>query len=240
MQGKTKNKIITIGFSIILGIIFLINIISKDKLISEAERRKLAQKPEITMENIKNGKASKEIDKYLTDQFIAREALREIKSVVSLDILKQQDNNNLFEKDGMIYKMDYPLNKQNLQKSLYQMKKVYNKYLQEMNTYYVIVPEKNYYLRDDDHLKMDYQELMQITKQELQEMKYIDIWDILTLEDYYKTDLHWKQENLQKIVNTIQNNMNIKLTSRSKLQNRRQRQFLWNILRSTSKKNKTR
>ncbi len=221
MQDKTKNKVITIGFSIILCIIFLINIISEDKLISEAERRKLAQKPEITLENIKNGKANKDIDKYVTDQFIARDALREIKSIISLDILRQRDNNNLFEKDGVIYKMDYPLNKQNLQKSLYQIKKVYNKYLQEMNTYYAIVPEKNYYLQNDDHLKMDYQELLQITKQELQEIKYIDIWNSLTLEDYYKTDLHWKQENLQKVINTIENSMNIKVRSRDKLQNRR-------------------
>ena len=40
-------------------------------------------------------------------------------------------------------------------------------------------------------------------------MNYIDIWGNLTLEDYYKTDIHWRQENLAEVVNTIHTNTNI-------------------------------
>ena len=52
MQVKMKDIIITIGFVMILSIVFFINIISKDKEISTTERRKLAQFPEITYKKI--------------------------------------------------------------------------------------------------------------------------------------------------------------------------------------------
>ena len=44
--------------------------------------------------------------------------------------------------------------------------------------------------------------------EKLSNLKYIDIWNSLELEDYYKTDLHWKQENLIKTSNTIISGMN--------------------------------
>ena len=34
-------------------------------------------------------------------------------------------------------------------------------------------------------------------------MKYIDITENLSLEDYYKTDTHWKQENLVDVAEVL-------------------------------------
>ena len=45
MQEKAKNKIIIIGFALILFLFFIINLIKKDEQISITERRKLAQFP---------------------------------------------------------------------------------------------------------------------------------------------------------------------------------------------------
>lgn len=213
MQDKTKSIIITIGFAVILIAVFTINLISKDKSISVTERRKLAQLPKIDMENIKSGNASKNLDKYFTDQFMLRDTFRNIKSFISVNVFKQKDNNNLFEKDGAIYKMEYPLNEKNLQASLNKINNVYSKYLQGMNVYYAIIPEKNYYLENDDHLKIDYKEIEKVANDNLKQMKYIDISKDLELKDYYKTDLHWKQENLKKVVTTIEKEMNLEDTS---------------------------
>ena len=47
-------------------------------------------------------------------------------------------------------------------------------------------------------------------------MLYIDIFKELSKEDYYKTDIHWKQENLKKVVNKIENEMKLKDTSKIK------------------------
>lgn len=209
MQDKAKNKIITIGFVITLAIIFVANLIAEDKTISTSERRKLAQFPEISISKIFSGDVIDKWEKYVEDQFIERDLFRGIKSFWSTKIFAQKDDNNLFEKDNAIYKMEYPLSESNVQKSAQKINEVYEKYLKGMNVYYSIIPEKNYYLENDDHLKLDYDKVQEIMQSELVELKYIDIRSGLELEDYYRTDLHWKQENLQEVVGIIQNNMGL-------------------------------
>ena len=209
MQDKLKNYIITIGFIFIIIMVFLLNIISKDKDISTSERRRLSKIPKITFSKLINGDTSNEFENYTVDQFIARDELRKVKAFVSSNIFMQKDNNKLFEKDNAIYKIEYPLNKNNVQKSANKIKNIYDKYLQNMNVYYAIVPDKNYYLEDNDYLKMNYNELKDITKNILKDIKYIDIWQNLNLEDYYRTDIHWKQENLDEVVEKIEKEMNL-------------------------------
>jgi len=209
MQDKTKNIIITIGFIVILAIVFFANLIVKDKTISTSERRKLAQFPKIMISNILNGDVISKWEKYVEDQFVGRDLFRGIKSFWSVNIFNQKDNNKLFEKDNAIYKMEYPLSENNVKKSAQKINEVYEKYLKDMNVYYSIIPDKNYYLENDDHLKIDYEKIQEIMESNLAKFNYIDIKSSLQLEDYYRTDLHWKQENLQDVVNIIQNNMEL-------------------------------
>ena len=214
MENKIKNVIITIGFVTIIFATFFMNLIAKDKDISESERRRLQSFPTITLDTVKSGDAMDKFEKYSTDQFALRDTFRSIKSLFNMNVYNQKDNNKLFEKDGAIYKMDYPLNETNLNKSLDKLANVYNKYLKSknMNVYYAIIPDKNYYLKDDDHLKTDYNKVKETANNKLNDFTYIDIWNDLTLNDYYKTDLHWKQENLNKVVHTLEQHMNLTST----------------------------
>lgn len=208
MKDRTKNIIISIGFFLILIIMFLINIITKDKEISLVERRKLAKAPEFNSESILNGDISEDFEDYVIDQFSFRDSLRNIKSFFSMNVFMQKDNNKLFVKNGAIYKMEYPLNEKNVQKTAEKMSVVYEKYLKNMNVYYSVIPEKNYYL-NDDHLKLDYGKLVSIMNENLEEMKFIDISSSLSLDDFYKTDIHWRQENLGDVVSKLQDEMNL-------------------------------
>jgi len=212
MQDKVKNMIVTISFITFLISVLLINLITEDKQISITERRKLTQFPEITIEKLMQGDVADKWEKYVVDQFILRDSFRSFKSFFNINIFRQKDDNGLFENEGSIYKIEYPLNKDNVKKSANKINEIYNKYLQNMNVYYTIIPDKNYYLQNDDHLKMNYNELKQIMQDKLYKIKYIDIWDSLTLEDYYKTDIHWRQEKLDKVVNVIKSNMNLNIT----------------------------
>lgn len=212
MQDKSKDRIVAIGFIIILILTFLVNIMAKDKQISKTERRELTQLPKVTSKNIINGETFKEFEEYAMDQFVGRDILRSIKSYFSMNVFKQRDNNKLFIKDNVIYKIEYPLNVNNVQESAEKINNVYNKYLQGMNVYYAIIPDKNCFLDDNKYLKMDYRELENIMKQNIRNAQYINILDKLSIEDYYRTDTHWKQENLREVVNTIEKNMNLKDT----------------------------
>lgn len=209
MQDRTKDSTITVIFIIMIFSVFLANLIVKDKDISETERRKLASFPEITKENITDEKLSEDFEGYFSDQFVGRDLFRSIKTFYSLKIFGNKDTNGLFVKDDSIYKMDYKLNKDAIKKSAEKIDYIYDNYLKDMNVYYSIIPDKNYYLKDDEHLKMDYDELKHVMEEKLEELEYIDIWDSLNIEDYYKTDLHWKQEKLENVANTIQNKMGV-------------------------------
>ena len=209
MSEKTRNKIIVIGFVSILFIFFIANIVKKDEQISLTERRKLAQFPTITFKSIKSGKISEDIDKYTVDQFIFRDSFRSIKSFWSKNLYRQKDNNGLFLKDGSIYKIEYPLNKGNVKSSTEKIKNVCDKYLKNNNVCYSIIPDKNFYLQSD-YLKIDVNEMQEIMSEIIPNVNYIDITKSLNLEDYYRTDLHWKQENLQNVTNTIKKEMNLK------------------------------
>lgn len=209
MSEKTRNKIIVIGFVSILFIFFIANIVKKDEQISLTERRKLTQFPTITFKSIKSGKVSENIDKYTVDQFIFRDSFRSIKSFWSKNLYRQKDNNGLFLIDGSIYKIEYPLNKENVKSSADKIKSICDKYLKNNSVYYSIIPDKNYYLQSD-YLKIDIKEMQEIMSGIIPNVNYIDITKSLDLEDYYKTDLHWKQENLENVTDTIKKEINLK------------------------------
>ena len=89
MEDKARNVVISIGFIVILLILFLANILKQDQVISITERRKLEQFPEITLKKTIDGEVSKSIEKYAVDQFIVRDTFRGIKSFFSINILSQ-------------------------------------------------------------------------------------------------------------------------------------------------------
>ena len=208
-----KNIIITISFVLAIFLGLFTNVIAKDKQISSTERRTLAQFPDISVEKILNGDVTSKWEKYVEDQFVGRDLFRSIKSFWSFNIFGQKDNNQLFEKDNAIYKMEYPMQENNIKKSAQKINAVYQKYLQNMDVYYAIIPDKNYYLKNDDHLKIDYNRVVEIFENELTNYKYIDISKGLKLEDFYRTDLHWKQEKLDNVVEIIKKEMKLNNTN---------------------------
>lgn len=202
-----KNIIITISFIIILFGMFFANLIVKDIDISISERRRLAGFPEFTFENLLNGKWIEDFEDYTVDQFAGRDIFKNIKSFWSINVFRQKDNNKMFVKDNSLYKIEYPLIESNLRKNTEIIQKVYDKYLSGKNVYFSIIPEKNYYLKNDEHLLMDYEKIEKIMKEDLSDIKYISIFDELELEDYYRTDIHWKQENLLEVAGKISTSM---------------------------------
>ena len=206
MTDKVKNILITIVFfSIIIGF-FLMNVIKEDEQISISERRKLASFPEVSISKIFDGTFFKKFDDYTTDQFIKRETFRKLKVNTELNILRKNDYNNLYEYKGYIVENLYPLNIKSVNNVVNKINQIQEMYAtSENNVYFTIVPDKNYFI-DEDNLKLDYSKLEQIMKDGIN-AKYIPIKDELKIEDYYRTDSHWKQENIEKIADIILDNM---------------------------------
>lgn len=203
---KNREQIL-IGF--VGGIFLLLCVltwVTPDKEYSESERRKLKQKPELTIETILDGRFMSNFEDYNLEQFPFRDAFRSLKAITSL----KSDNNDIYVVDGVINSMDYPLNEDNLAYALGRFKNVYDMYLKDAGckVYFSIIPDKNYfYAADNGYLAIDFEKLVSTMVEQNNYMSYIDIFPLLSGEDYYKTDTHWKQEDITDVADTLLSGM---------------------------------
>ena len=145
--------------------------------------------------------------KFIQKTTYIKEVSNAIFNTVELKVFNKNDINGYFIKDNGIYEIEYPLKEASITKATEKINEVYDKYLKNMNVYYTIIPDKNYYLQDNNYLTIDYNKMENIITSNLQNMKYINLFDTLNLNDYYLTDSHWKQENLEKVVRKIATKM---------------------------------
>ncbi len=211
MNDKIKDIVVTIIFLFTVISLFLINVIKEDTDISVAERRKLATMPELTTKSLFDGTYFKKFDSYVTDQFVERDAFRKIK--IDIELSTKGEYNNLYLYDDYIIEEIFPLNSNSINNLTSKINYIKDTYLNDnSNIYYTIIPDKNYFV-NKGNLKLDYNKLQDMMKSNLTNLNYINIFDKLTLDNYYKTDTHWKEEDLFNVANTIANQMNFDITN---------------------------
>ena len=211
MNDKIKDIVVTIIFLFTIIALFLINIIKEDTDISVAERRKLATMPELTTKSLFDGTYFKKFDSYVTDQFVERDAFRKIK--IDIELSTKGEYNNLYLYDDYIIEEIFPLNSNSINNLTNKINYIKDTYLNDnSNIYYTIIPDKNYFI-NNGNLKLNYNKLQDMMKNNLSNINYINIFDKLNLDNYYKTDTHWKEEDLFIVANTIANQMNFDITN---------------------------
>jgi hypothetical protein len=209
MKDRTKSIINTFLFVALLIGILIANMIKKPAEISVSERRKLAQFPKASMSSILNGDFTSEFSKYVRDQFILRDEFRSVKAFVHFNVYRQKDNNNIYIADGSVIKIDYPLNEKSVENAAKKFNSLYEIYFEGMNVWYSIIPDKNYYTAEKyGYPHIDYNKMIEILTNNVNNMSYIDITSSLCLDDYYRSDLHWKQEKLGSVIDTLSREMN--------------------------------
>lgn len=212
MNIKFKNIITVILMCSIILIFGIVLLLGKNKTYSESERRKLESFPEITFENIISGNYMTDFEAAITDNFPVRDTFRKVKAYTSKIAFHKLDNNGIYTCDGHISKLLYPLKFEMLDYSAEKFQNVYNAYFKntDAKVYFSIVPDKNMFLANG-HLSIDYQQLFSYMKNKTDYMKYIDITDLLSADDYYKTDTHWKQECITDVAERIACEMGVNL-----------------------------
>ena len=173
----------------------------------------MEQFPQISAKTVFNGTFFNKFNKYTTDQFVQREEFRKLKINAEFNLLRKSDYNNLYQYGDYIISQTYPLNEKSVLNISKKINQIYEQYLTDQNNvYFTIVPDKNYFI-NDENLKLDYNKLENLLSRNLSFAKYIRIFDMLELEDYYKTDSHWKQENLIKIAQKFGQEMKLNLNN---------------------------
>lgn len=165
--------------------------------VSDSERRPLAQLPQISGDSVLTGSFMSDFEDFTLDQFPLRDTFRQLKSLFHYHILGQSDNNGIYLHDGCAAKMEYPLNEASVSHALERFHYLYENFLTDSPVFMAIVPDKGYYLAENSgHLPMDYAALFDAFRQGMPWAAHIDLTDTLSLSDYYRTDTHWRQENL--------------------------------------------
>lgn len=191
---------------LVIGGLAVAGLVTPDARYSESERRVLAKFPKVKAETVIDGQFMTDFEAYTLDQFVGRDTWRSIKAAVSHYILGQKDNNGLYMANGHISKLEYPLNKKRVKQSLELQKKVYETYIKDTDckVYQSVIPDKNSLLAPENgYPHIDYEAYYAMVKAGTPYAEYIDITDLVQLDDFYKTDQHWKQENILDVAERI-------------------------------------
>ena len=177
---------------------------SPAEAVSDSERRPLAQRPAITLKSVSNGSFMKDFESFALDQFPFRDGFRTVKSLFHQYVLGHSDNNGIYLHDGYAVKQEYPLNMDSVNHALKQFNHIYEKCLTASDVYLAVVPDKGYYLAEKaGQLSMDYEALFSMMEDGMPWARPIDLTGSLSAEDYYRTDTHWRQENLQEAAEVL-------------------------------------
>ena len=215
MNNKIKNIVVTMTMVVFLTLQIILCAVAfvHPAERSDSERRELAQFPkEITWTGILEKTTMDEFEAYTLDQFPFREFFRCIKAHFQMDVLRIKENNGLAVEDGYIAKIESEFNPGLVDYSIGRLEYIYEQYLSGSNekTYVSIIPDKNYFFgKEFGYPAPDYDALVNKVRASLPGMTYIDLFDCLSLEDYYRTDTHWSQDKLGNVVNKLATEMEI-------------------------------
>ena len=173
---------------------------------SESERRQLAQFPEFSITTVLDGKFMTDFEDYSLDQFPLRDSFRQLKALFHYKVLGQKDNNGIYLADTHIVKQEYPLDRAGILRAASRFNYLREKYLKESagNIVMAVVPDKGVYLGDaSGHLQLNVNAMMQLLEEQMPWANHVNLTEILSASDYYRTDTHWKQENLFDVADAL-------------------------------------
>ena len=186
-----------------------------DDAFSQSERRKLTQKPSCTVKSIYSGRYMSDFETYAPDQFPLREQFRTLKSLTSLYLLRQRDTNGVYLAEGYVSRLEYPMQEDSIAHAARRFDYLYDTYLSGTNCrlYLSVIPDKNAFLASSHgYPALDYGAFTQSLREKAPYLTYLPIGDLLSLEDYYRTDLHWRQEMLAPTAKALADAMGVSLT----------------------------
>lgn len=139
-----------------------------------------------------------------------------ISGAVILNILNKNNENmgnsiskdEYYVKENGIYEKFENINENAINTNINKINEISDKYLKDMNIYFTLIPNKEYYLDEQNKQQFNQIEII-VTSKVNNNIKYFTIKETLELDDYYRTDMHWKQESLRSTIKKIQQELNI-------------------------------
>ena len=212
MTKKEKRQaIITLLITgITLGSLCLAAWFHTPNQVSISERRRLAQLPELTVNSVLDGTFMSKFESYSQDQFPFRDIFRRLKSETLFSVYQQKDVHGIYMTEGYAATIEDEINEASVAHALSAFENVYKLYLKDGHhaIYAAIVPDKGYYLAEKNgYPSMDYESFFQKFEDGMPYASFIDLTPTLSIESFYRTDSHWRQEMLFDTAQVLKNAM---------------------------------
>lgn len=168
-------------------------------------------------------KFTKDFETYASDQFVGRDAYRRLKASIVFNVFRHSDNNDIYIAEGQASKYISKVNDSAIDMIIKGYNHVYNTMLKDgPNVYFSIIPDKNYFIAEENgYPSIDYEAFVNKFKTELNSnIKYIDLFDSLSIDDYYATDIHWRQEKIEDVVNKLATEMDFETGNAQYIENK--------------------
>ncbi|MBQ4321289.1 MAG: hypothetical protein IJC35_03535 [Oscillospiraceae bacterium] len=188
MEKTLKRTVVVLFFLLIFGL-SLAHILLPDTEISVSERRYLDTFPEITASKVFSGRYFTELEAYLLDQFPLREEFRTVKALTEFYALDMGETGGIMLSEGHLLPVEAVFHEGQAALAVEKMNDIVETCL-DGEAYLAIVPDKGYFLGEETPREI----ISYVT--EGVHARYIDITDLLSLDDFYTTDSHWRQENI--------------------------------------------
>ena len=183
---------------------------------SQTERRLLARRPELNAESIFSGDFMSDFEVYMQDQFPAREQWRTLNATARRFAFGLRDHNGYYFAGGHLSQMEFPLNPDAVAQNAARLNSISHNFFEGMNVFYAVIPDKNYFLAPQHgFLALDYDEMMRIIHRHMQGHTYISLFDVMDLDSFYRTDIHWRQETLFPAADRLANGLGIEIPAPS-------------------------
>ncbi len=203
MRSKAEKWFTVISFFVLVMGLSIAAVLLPDTEYSKAERRRYASAPELTVKNILSGSYMSKLEDYFLDQFVGRDAFRTLKTELEVNLLGKNDANGYIREGEYLFELQPDLKKSMLEKAAENFALMGQELYPEANVYYGIIPDKTAFLAEASHSKEEDAWVIAQMQEALSDATYIDLQPYLSLEDYYKTDLHWKQESIADVAEVL-------------------------------------
>lgn len=191
------KKITIICFLVFAIVISLMTVLNRDT-ISYLERRKLKEFPKV---DLSDPDFYADLDDYLTDHLAFRDLFIKTENLANKYVLQMSDNDGVYSDGGYLFDILIK-DEKSLNNLIQKTNDLKDTYLSDRDVYFVAIPRKNDYSARYFPLDLRFAEFVDDLRQGL-DMRFIDISELLRLDAYYHTDIHWSQDKLMDIARYI-------------------------------------
>lgn len=180
-----------------------------DQSISQTERRPLAEFPSWTIKSFLDKSYMTALENALLDHFPARDIFRTVKAEAETSLLGKQDADGYYRTSEGIFQIQNNYSRKHIRHAAKAFETIAQEYFPESDCYYAVIPDKSFYRKENTYPSLDQEDIQSILKENMPSITPICLEDRLSIEDYYRTDLHWRQECLPDVADFLLASMEI-------------------------------